>query len=396
MKYNNIIMADDDRFEMTSPRLMNLALSLVLVIMSGVGLLGMRETWMIVAALPFIAGLVIMRLLPDRLKYSGRRIYIYLGVEIALIVGLLILHSDNGGFGFLLLLPATEATIFFPIRRALLWVVSLFLVMALHSLLAWGQGGVVNILLNAGGYSFVAAFGYAIRQTELARRRSQALLIELQVAQQQLQALAVSEERNRLAREMHDALGHRLTVAVVQLEGAQRLIPSDPGRAGSMIQAMRAQLKEALAELRRTVSALRQDELPLDVTLNLLAQNFQESTGTQVHLLLPAELPPLSEAQSLALYRAAQEALTNAQRHAAASQAWLEILVEDGNIQLTARDDGKGVPEPAGAAPAGYGLRGLRERAEALGGDFLFVLEPGKGAQLTFRLPLSDLGEKNG
>jgi signal transduction histidine kinase len=95
------------------------------------------------------------------------------------------------------------------------------------------------------------------------------------------------------------------------------------------------------------------------------------------------------------LYRAAQEALTNAQRHAAASQAWLEILVEDGNIQLTARDDGKGVPEPAEAAPGGYGLRGLRERAEALGGDFLFVLEPGQGAQLTFRLPLSDLGEKN-
>ena len=97
------------------------------------------------------------------------------------------------------------------------------------------------------------AFSQAWHQTEVARRRSESLLAELRAAQQQARDLAVVEERNRLAREVHDSVGHRLTVAVVQLEGAQRLIPTDPERAARMIGAMRDQMKEGLADLRRTV-----------------------------------------------------------------------------------------------------------------------------------------------
>ena len=404
----NCGMEPDYRLEAFSLRSMRVAGFVVIAIMGGVGLFSLKESWAAAAALPLLIGLAILQDLPGRAELAGPRIHLCLAAEVFFIAGLLLLGPNNAAFGFLLFIPAAQAAVFFPLARALPWILLSFLVLASHSLLAWGRSGVANIFFNAGGYVFVIGFGYVVRQAELARRQSQSLLLELQAAQQQLQELAVTEERNRLAREMHDSLGHRLTVAVVQLEGAQRLIPTDPDRAASMIGTMREQLKEALADLRRTVAALRSDELPLQTAVTELAKSFQESTGMQVHLQLPADLPALPNTYRLAMYRAAQEALTNAQRHAAASQVRLEILVEEGCILLTASDDGKGTGGPAGdGSPAGvwadsgqggFGLRGLRERAEQLGGDVQFEAVPERGAQLKFRLPLPGLlgGKEDG
>jgi len=207
--------------------------------------------------------------------------------------------------------------------------------------------------------------------------------------------LAADLQRSRewLAREMHDSLGHRLTVAVVQLEGAQRLIPTDPERAARMIGAMRDQMKEALAELRQTVAALRNplegvEDAPLDAALTHLAQTFQDSTGLAVHLDLPDSLPALPATHRLALYRAAQESLTNAQRHASAKQVWLTVSAANGHVTLTAADDGKGFGEQVDTSEGSYGLRGLRERAAQLGGELILEDRRGGGAQLRFSLPL--------
>jgi signal transduction histidine kinase len=258
-----------------------------------------------------------------------------------------------------------------------------------------GPVGFLYVLPNIGGYLFFGTFGSATRQAELEKRRSQQLLAELQTAQSQLQELAVAEERNRLAREMHDSVGHRLTVAVVQLEGAQRLIPSDPDRAARMIGNMRDQMKEALAELRKTVAALRtplDEALPLDAALTRLAQTFHDGTGLPVQLNLPPNLPPLTEIQRLTLFRAAQEALTNTQRHAKAKQAWLSLSATPRAITLVVADDGQGFPthsDPS-LSNGSFGLQGLTERAAQLGGRVAFQTRSGGGAQLQFTLPLND------
>jgi signal transduction histidine kinase len=277
-------------------------------------------------------------------------------------------------------------------RPALLWILGfLALTYVFAAMLGGWLEGLLFTLPYAGGYLFFGTFGKALRDSQLARAESQRLLEELRAAQEQLKDLAVAEERNRLAREMHDSLGHRLTVAIVQMEGAQRLIPTDPERAGRMVSAMREQMKEALAELRRTVATLRTplaDDLPLDAALQRLAHGFQESTGLAVHLSL-APLPALTEAQRLALYRTAQEALTNAQRHAQARTVWLEMRVAGDTVHLTAADDGRGFP--ADLNGGGFGLRGLQERATLLGGTVALEARPGGGAQLSFSLPLSTI-----
>mgnify|MGYP001574446265 FL=1 len=203
-----------------------------------------------------------------------------------------------------------------------------------------------------------------------------------------MEQLTIAEERNRLAREMHDAVGHRLTVTAVQLEGAQRLIPTDPDRAARMIGAVRDEVKQALAELRRTVATLRSPlevDLPLTHALARLATAFQEATGLNVHLTLPEDPPSIPEAGRLALYRAAQESLTNTQRHAKAKNIWLCLQTSKDNISLTAADDGVGFPTSMDGV--GFGLRGLRERAAQLGGELRLETRPGGGAQLRFTLP---------
>jgi signal transduction histidine kinase len=232
-----------------------------------------------------------------------------------------------------------------------------------------------------------------LRQAEIANREKQQVLEELRATQNQLKELAVIEERTRLARELHDSLGHQLTVAVVQLEGAQRLIPTKPEQASQMIAVMREELKNALADLRLTVSAMRSpiaEYLPLESALLALTQSFQQNTGLATHFNPAANLPELSEPYRLALYRTAQEALTNIQRHAGAQSAWVNLEADDKQITLTIRDDGKGLGG-LNEKGSGVGLIGLGERASLLGGTMRIFSSPQTGgAQLTFILPLPE------
>jgi signal transduction histidine kinase len=156
-----------------------------------------------------------------------------------------------------------------------------------------------------------------------------------------------------------------------------------------MIATVRDQVREALGELRRTVATLR---APVEVDLQLrqglrrLANHFEEATAITVHLMLPVERPDLPDEHRLAVYRAAQEALTNVQRHAGANDVWLQLNHQDGAVTLLVGDNGAGLP--AGAEQGGFGLRGMRERAEQLGGELYLEPRPGGGTQLSFRIPL--------
>jgi signal transduction histidine kinase len=197
------------------------------------------------------------------------------------------------------------------------------------------------------------------------RARAEGLVEELRESREAAAESAAADERGRVAREMHDVLAHSLSALALQLE-ATRLLARDRGADPDVVEGIeRAHhlAAEGLAEARAAIGALRGDELPGPERLQQLADAFGDTciltvTGT------PRELP--SEAR-LAIYRTAQEALTNVLRHSDADRVEILLAYEEGT-RLVVEDHGPGAPVAVGAAGAGYGLTGMRERAELLGG----------------------------
>jgi signal transduction histidine kinase len=372
------------------------------VILVAAGVVGLRFDppatvtlrWLVIILL---AGIAVVQTRMPRRGSPPWRIHAYLGVHGGLVAALMFLQPGWTMYPVLYIAPITWAILHLPVRQGVYWIAAFTVATATSFAIGINLGeGLIALFLYGVLYAFIGAFASALARADAARRESQALLAELQETHDQLQEyalraeeLAVVEERNRLAREMHDTLGHRLTVASVQLEAAQRLCPTDSERAANMVGTVREQVREALAELRATVATLRtpvEADLQLRSALRRLMDHFEKATGLTVHRVLPNEMPPLPDAYRLTFFRVAQEALTNIQKHAGASQAWLVLTAGDEAFSLLVGDDGKGVS--LNAAPTGFGLQGLRERAEQLGGELHVEPRPGGGTQLSFRLPL--------
>jgi signal transduction histidine kinase len=351
--------------------------------------------------------LLIMSLVHFRMPPSGSpswQHHAYLAVQGGLATVLIFLQPGWTIFPLLYFPLSVQAMLWLPQAPSVAWITAYSLATAASFVygMSW-QEGLIALFMYGGINAFFGAYASALKRADRARKESQALLEELQAAHRQLQEyalraeeLAVVEERNRVAREMHDTVGHRLTVASVQLEGAQRLCPTDADRAAAMIATVRQQVREALGELRGTVAALRtpiEADLRLRSSLKRLTTYFEEATGLTVHQVLPEAMPELPDSHRLGLFRAAQEALTNIQRHADANQVWLVLAVSDSAITLLISDDGQGVA--LSGEEMGFGLKGLRERAAQLGGELHLEPRSGGGTQLTFRLPLpNDPGSK--
>lgn len=322
--------------------------------------------------------------------------YLLTSLETILVAALMVISPGWGVFPILFCVMAPMVMTHFPRSMGVIWIGIFSLVTAVIDITSKGTLGMVMTLPYLAAYVFFAAFGWMLIQAQRDRRRSEQLLGELQQAHHQLrdyadrvEELAIAEERNRIAREMHDTLGHRLTVAAVQLEGAQRLVRASPERAEKMIATVREQVRDGLGELRQTVAMLRaplEEDIPLSQALEKLTHQVEEAAGIQVQLAIEDAVPPLAAIQRQAVYRAAQEGLTNIQRHARATQAWLRLSCEQDQVTLLVSDNGSGIA--ADEPRAGFGLTGLRERASLLGGEFTIDPRPGGGTQLTFRIPL--------
>ncbi|WP_248962036.1 sensor histidine kinase [Sphaerisporangium perillae] len=197
---------------------------------------------------------------------------------------------------------------------------------------------------------------------------------------------AVLAERARIAREIHDILAHSLSAQIVHLEGARLLLRADrPQEALDRVERARDLAKSGLEEARRAVSALREDIPPLPEALKVLAEEFRATTGEECTLTVTGAERRLAPEAELAVIRTAQEALTNVRRHAPGAAAAVRLCAEDRGCELE-------VTNPAGDTPGtpggGYGLVGMRERAELLGGE----LEAGAvdgGFRVRLRLPVT-------
>jgi len=202
---------------------------------------------------------------------------------------------------------------------------------------------------------------------------------------------AAAAERGRLAREMHDVLAHSLSALALQLEST-RLLARSRGVDGEVARAIDQAHHLAaggLDEARRAIAAERGDELPGPDRIGALADAFEEQSGLPVAVQVRGEPRELPAEARLAVYRTAQEALTNVRRHATAERVEVKLDYLPDSTVLTVEDHGvAGTPPPAalGLSGGGYGLTGMRERAELLGGQLLATPTSG-GFRVELRLP---------
>lgn len=265
----------------------------------------------------------------------------------------------------------------------------------------WGQVGNLsprNWLNLLYPLAFPWILGLLYRQLVDTNGERAVLIESLQAAKKELEAardhegeLATLRERERLARELHDTLGHQLVTLTVQLEAAQRLLAVDPARAAEMMSDMQKLSRASMDDLRRALDNLRSSGLgegSLGAALKRLCAEAGERSALAVDCQLAASTDTLPPAVAEVLWRVAQESLTNIGRHARARHARVSLSLAAREVVLQVADDGVGLPAGEEARPGHYGLRGLRERVEGLGGTFALAAPPKGGTVVEARLPL--------
>ena len=221
--------------------------------------------------------------------------------------------------------------------------------------------------------------------------------LEIEVAQRTAQLTELAQhlqtaredERHRLARNLHDDLGSLLTSAKLDAARIRSRLTGTAPETLELLSHLVATLNSSIALGRRIIEDLRPSalgNLGLVPTLEILAREFAEQTGVQVHCALePVQLRPAAE---LIVYRLVQEAITNITKYARAEQVWIQLAERDGRVQVAVRDDGVGFDTSARSTSA-YGLVGMRFRVEAEGGTLLLRAAPGHGTVIEANLPTS-------
>lgn len=247
---------------------------------------------------------------------------------------------------------------------------------------------------------FMQVVAPVIARDEQNRRRSEQLLddlrashIKLQVYAAQVGELAAMEERNRLARDIHDSLGHYLTLINIQLEKALAYKEHNPQEATQSVLDAKHAASEALQDVRRSVGALRtvKEDFSLRSALQELVARVDEDS-LPVSLSIQGDEEGYNRTVLMALYRAAQEGMTNTQRYAQASQVHLDLTFGEQQARLVLRDDGQGfdtatLNQPATAKRQGFGLQGIRERVELVSGQMTLQSKPEQGTELVISVP---------
>jgi signal transduction histidine kinase len=300
-------------------------------------------------------------------------------VEVACVVAMVLLLCD-GFEGALLVLVALQ------LGRVLGWRAGAAVISAQTLLLAgaiaahWTPGAALLLAPPYLGFQAVA-FGFSrlLRREEEARREVASVNAELVVAKTVAEENTRLAERLRIARDLHDAVGHRLTALRLHLETAAR---TTEGTARDACVTAQALAGEALADVRAAVSSFRDGErIDLVTAIHAMAA---EIPMPRVHVSTPPALVCGDATRGLALLRCAQEIITNAARHASAKNLWIDVVQKDGAVEIVAKDDGRGADEVS----PGAGLRGMRERIEQTGGQLDVATAPGAGFTLRAKVPL--------
>ncbi|WP_420630620.1 sensor histidine kinase [Candidatus Leptofilum sp.] len=323
--------------------------------------------------------------------------YLYFGIQFAAIAGLLFLTRDTGsGSVWILILPIAAQSL----SRGWLFtaVVSLGLLGLIWRAYFPDQPfleTIIDLLSISAAMVFTLIFtSIAVRESS-ARNEVQRLATDLRQANHrlaeyaaQVEDLATMRERNRVAREIHDNLGHYLTVVNVQIEAAKTIMTQNPEKAQDALDKAQNLTQEGLTAVRHSVNALRESPLEnqsLAEALEQLAEAARE-TGLVVDLQIQGEPTTRDPKVALTLYRAVQEGFTNVRKHARASRVDVLLQYAPAETVLTMQDNGIGT-DLTTKPTSSFGLIGIKERVQLLNGRMHIKTAPQQGFQFSITLP---------
>jgi signal transduction histidine kinase len=307
---------------------------------------------------------------------------LYFGAQVLILTLLFLLGTNSrDAFNFLFIILCIHIAVVSTARVAALWIAICFGIESLIILATRGADGIYAVVFYAIIFIVTGFFGYAIQEVERARDRNQQLVEELQSTQRKLQELAVVEERNRLARDLHDSVKQQVFAISMQLSAARLSLKEDDKAYESVARAEKL-AQEAGAELTTLIHQLRPPGLEkksLAEAIKMHVHDWKHQTDIETEMNIGEVF--VSPESEQALFRVLQEALANVARHSHADKVCVSLGAENDHVALTIEDNGVGYD--AERIAKGVGLDSMRERLSAVEGTLEVSSLPSQGTRIT-------------
>ena len=320
-----------------------------------------------------------------RTGFYERNPALYFGTQLILLTMLLLLKSEaNDAYNFLFYILTVHTAVVLNLRTAIAWTTLYFVVAAAVVLMSRGANGLYAVFFYLATFIICFIFGHIVQQTELTSERNRLLVEELQATQKKLQELAVVEERNRLARDLHDSVKQQVFAISMQLSAARASLKEydkaypPVAQAEKLAQQAGAELTTLIHQLRPPV--LEQKSLAEAIRAHVNDWKHQANIETEMNI---GEVPVSPESEQ-ALFRVLQEALANVARHSQANKVWIRLNSENDHVALRIEDNGIGYD--AERIAKGIGLDSMKERLAAVHGTLEISSRPLQGTCVMARV----------
>ena len=361
-------MQRDIMLRLRDPFLLDLSTYLSVAAMALLGVSGLPNISLQLAVLALCLTFAILYRFVFRTNYYERSPALYFGAQAIVMFMLLLSSNASDFFNFLFYLLTIHTAVVLNTHRAVMWTALYFGISAILVFLARGIDGLFAILFYLVVFVICAVMGHSIQQADLAREHNEQLLNELQTTQQKLRDLAVVEERNRLARDLHDSVKQQVFAMSMQL-GAARTALSETDKAYSSVVEAERLAQQAGAELTTLINALRPPSLEnktLTAAIREHVEEWSRQNKIETDMAIDSNVSVNRQGEQ-ALFRVLQEALANVARHSKASKVVVTLKSEKDDITLIVEDNGVGFDTKR--ITKGVGLDSMGERLTAVNGN---------------------------
>jgi two-component system, NarL family, sensor histidine kinase LiaS len=369
-----------------NPFLLDASTYVSTAVMALLGISGLQNLTLQIIALALCLTFALLYRFLFRTGYYERNPAVYFGGQIVVLVLLFLLNSGaSDAFNFLFYILTFHTAVVLTIRTAAAWIAFYFLITSSVSLISRGWDGLYAVFFYLAVFIVCAILGNTVQQTELTSERNQRLVDELKEAQQKVQELAVVDERNRLARDLHDSVKQQVFAISMQLSAAKTSL-SETDKAYSSVAEAERLAQQAGAELTTLIHELRPPPLErktLAAGLQDYVTEWSRQNNIEISINIDKDLS-LSVNEEQTLFRVIQEALSNIARHSHAANAIVELIQVDSDILLCIADTGQGFD--TNLVPMGVGLHSMRERLMQIGGTFHLLSGKDVGTQIIAKL----------